>query len=70
MGKGGISGGAGTRKIEYSAESVMELDSTGDGPDANGEVSVSFKMSKNRNGIIGRTIDLKFNGALQRYREV
>jgi replicative DNA helicase len=70
MEKGGISGGAGTRKIEYSAESVMELDSTGDGPDANGEVSVSFKMSKNRNGIIGRTIDLKFNGALQRYREV
>ncbi|OQC06332.1 MAG: Replicative DNA helicase [Candidatus Hydrogenedentes bacterium ADurb.Bin101] len=70
MDKGGISGGAGTRKIEYSAESVIELDSTNGGPDANGEASVSLKLSKNRNGVIGRSVELRFNGALQRYREV
>jgi len=70
MDKGGVSGGAGTRKIEYSAESVIELDSTNGGPDANGEVSVSLKLSKNRSGVIGRSVELRFNGALQRYREV
>lgn len=70
MERGGLSGGAGTRKIEYSAESVVELDSTNGGPDAHGEVAISLKLSKNRNGVIGRPVELRFNGALQRYREV
>ena len=29
-----------------------------------------LKLSKNRNGVIGRPVELRFNGALQRYREV
>ncbi|MCX6344904.1 MAG: AAA family ATPase [Armatimonadetes bacterium] len=70
METGGISAGAGTRKIEYSAESVMELNSVNDIPDASGELSVILKLSKNRNGIIGRPIELRFNGAIQRFREV
>jgi len=70
MDKGGLSGGAGTRKIEYSAESVIELDAASGSPDANGEASISLKLSKNRNGIIGRPVELRFNGALQTYREL
>jgi replicative DNA helicase len=70
MEKGGLSGGAGTRKIEYSAESVIELDAEEKTPDGNGEVAMVLKLSKNRNGIAGRPVSLRFNGALQRYREV
>lgn len=70
MDKGGLSGGAGTRKIEYSAESVIELNATSGSPDANGDTSISLKLSKNRNGIIGRPVELYFNGALQKYHEV
>lgn len=69
MSSGGQSGGAGTRKIEYSAESVIELDATSCSPDASGEVPVTLKLSKNRNGAMGRSVELRFNGALQRYRE-
>ena len=70
MNSGGLSGGAGTRKIEYSAESVIELDSDGNGPDASLETGITLKLSKNRNGIMGKGVDLKFNGAQQRFREV
>jgi len=67
--KGGLSGGAGTRKIEYSAESVIELDSDGDGK-GKLEVDVKLKLSKNRNGEKGRPVNLVFHGALQTFREV
>lgn len=67
---GGIMAGAGTRKIAYSAESVIELDSTDKASDANMEKAVTMKLSKNRNGDTGRPVDLKFNGALMKFREV
>lgn len=68
---GGMSAGAGTRKIEYSAESVIELDTDKDAPlDANLERGVTLELSKNRNGEYGKPIALKFNGALMRFREV
>lgn len=71
MREGGLSAGAGTRKIEYSAETVIELDADSEsGADANHEKTVNLKVSKNRNGEIGRTVSLKFNGALQSFREV
>lgn len=67
---GGVGAGAGTRKIEYGAETVIELDrTTTSAPSATGEVEVILKISKNRNGAIGRPITLRFNGALQRYQE-
>lgn len=70
MERGGVNAGAGSRKIEYGAESVIELNRDIDAkPDANNEVEVSLKFSKNRNGSIGRPVELRFNGALQRYRE-
>lgn len=71
MSEGGLSAGAGTRKFEYGAESVLDL--TGDAkasPDAAGEIDVALKLEKNRNGAAGREIPLKFHGALQRFREV
>jgi replicative DNA helicase len=71
MSAGGLSAGAGTRKFEYGAESVLDL--TGEAkaaPDAAGEIDVTLRLEKNRNGAAGREIKLKFHGALQRFREV
>lgn len=67
MAKGGLSGGAGTRKIEYSAESVIELDAQCE-PNLNGETSVVLRLSKNRNGESNKSVDLTFHGATQTYR--
>jgi replicative DNA helicase len=70
MSAGGMSASAGTRKFEYAAESVFELNREKDTPpDAAGEVPLTLTLSKNRNGSPGRTIKLKFHGALQRFRE-
>ncbi len=68
--RGRMSAAAGPRKIEYSAETILELGSEGNIPGANDEVPVSLKLSKNRNGVIGRSVELRFNGALQTYREI
>lgn len=70
MDKGGLSAGAGSRKIEYGAESVLDLDCDKDvREDANGEKPVSLRLAKNRNGAAGRKVALRFHGALQRYVE-
>jgi replicative DNA helicase len=66
---GGVNAGAGSRKIEYGAESVIDLERDADSrEDAQGEVPVTLKLSKNRNGAAGRKIDLRFHGALQQFR--
>jgi replicative DNA helicase len=71
MDRGGLSAGAGHRGIEYGAESVFDLGCKPDVvPDTNGEIAVTLKIEKNRNGAKGKKIDLLFHGALQRYREV
>lgn len=70
MSKGGLSAGAGTRKIEYGAETVLDLDvDDEDDEDAEGERCVSLKLAKNRSGRAGRKIALLFHGAQQRFRE-
>lgn len=69
MKNGGLSAGAGTRKIEYGAELVLDLTSDQDaGFDLMGEKSVELKIVKNRNGDRGEC-PLLFHGALQRFRE-
>lgn len=70
MQKGGVSAGAGSRKIEYGAESVLDLN-VADGAiaDASGEKPVTLRFSKNRNGAAGASVSLLFHGALQRFRE-
>lgn len=68
MRSGGQSAGAGTRKIEYGAESVLELDAKEESFDASGEIAVTLTISKNRNGTTGK-VGLRFCGRLQSYRE-
>ena len=71
MQAGGLSAGAGTRKIEYGAETVLDLErDPTDRQDAAGEVEVQLKLAKNRNGAAGKAVKLTFHGALQKFREV
>jgi hypothetical protein len=66
---GGQSASAGTRRFEYGAESVIELNLSDDSPD--GKIKkVTAKISKNRHGIAGRSISMSFNGALQTFTEI
>jgi len=72
MKEGGLSAGAGTRKIEYGAETVIDLErpkGASAEPDMQGEVEISVKLSKNRHGSPGKSFSLLFHGALQRFRE-
>ena len=71
MSAGGLNAGAGSRKIEYGAESVIDLSKKEKDakPDANGEIEVILKIEKNRNGVTGKPMELRFHGALQRYKE-
>ena len=62
---GGISAGAASRKIEYSAEAVIELECI---DAARGAVNLRFV--KNRNGRAGVTIGFRFSGATQRFEEI
>jgi replicative DNA helicase len=67
---GGANSGAGTRRIEYGAEVVLDLYREKDArEDGAGEVEVTLKFAKNRNGAAGKSVKLLFNGALQRFRE-
>jgi replicative DNA helicase len=70
MQKGGLSASAGHRAFEYGAESVIELDRDMDkAPDRDGTVPVTLRLLKNRNGAVGDSIRLRFDGALQRFSE-
>ena len=71
MASAGQSAGAGTRKLEYQADTVLALQREGQDwtPDAAGEYSVSVKVAKNRNGATGPSVPLRFHGALQAFRE-
>jgi replicative DNA helicase len=70
MKTGGQSAGAGSRRIEYGAESVLDLHRDEDTkPDINGEVPVEVRFAKNRNGCAGKAVKLHFHGALQKFRE-
>lgn len=67
---GGVNAGAGTRKIEYGAETVIDLDRKEDArEDGGGKMDVVLKLVKNRHGAPGKPIALKFNGALQAFGE-
>jgi replicative DNA helicase len=71
MSGGGLSAGAGTRKIEYGAETVIDLERARDvRPDGAGEVDITLTLRKNRHGAAGAPLKLRFNGALQRFQEV
>ena len=70
MKSGGLNAGAGSRKIEYGAESVFDLDrDMNEQPNGAGEHLINLRIPKNRHGIQGVEIPLFFNGALQQFRE-
>jgi len=70
MKTGGLSAGAGSRKIEYGAETVLDLSVSEDAlENASGEKPVKLRFSKNRNGAAGAAVELAFHGALQRFTE-
>lgn len=68
--KGGVNSGAGHRQIEYGAEVVIDLQRDEKAhADGAGDVDVVLKLAKNRHGAAGKSVTLKFNGALQSFRE-
>lgn len=72
MKSGGLSAGAGTRKLEYSAECVIDLRRAEEAgrprrENAEGEVEVEAALVKNRNGAAGATVPLLFHGATQTF---
>lgn len=70
MERGGQSAGAGTRKIEYSSETVIDLKRAADTkPDGAGEVPLIVTLNKNRHGATGKQLEFRFNGALQMFKE-
>lgn len=71
MKDGGVNAGAGTRRIEYGAETMIDLDREKDSQeDGAGEFNITLRLAKNRHGAAGKSIALKFNGALQQFREL
>jgi replicative DNA helicase len=70
-GNASLNAGAGTRKIEYQCETVLDLDRKSETfEDGAGEIDVTLRLAKNRHGAAGKSVPLKFNGALQRFSEV
>lgn len=68
MKTGGLGSGAGSRKIEYQAETQFDLNRGDDAePDVEGFIQTELRLSKNRNGVAGAKIDLKFHGARQEF---
>ena len=73
---GGMHASKGSGDIEYMTETVIDLErkknkeGTEVGPDAAEEIDIQAKIHKNRNGVAGTSIDLKFSGRLQHFREV
>lgn len=70
---GGLHAGKGSGDLEYIAETVIDLTRRNDKdkmPDFNGEVEVTATLHKNRHGIPGISVPLKFSGRLQRFREI
>jgi replicative DNA helicase len=69
MQSGGQSAGAGTRKLEYGAETMFDLEPSKDPYDANGQKPVKLTLAKNRHGSPGEQVNLLFEGRCQRYAE-
>jgi replicative DNA helicase len=60
----------GTGRYEYIAESVWDLDrDTGQEPDALQRTKAELTILKNRHGSAGVSIDLEFEGRLQKFTE-
>lgn len=67
MKSGGLSAGAGTRKLEYGAESVLDLSRVDEREDAGSAVGVTARLVKNRSGASGKETRFSFHGATQTF---
>jgi hypothetical protein len=72
MTSGGLNAAAGSRKFEYTGESVLDLgvDEKGGPLPGPGETAVVLHVAKNRNGAAGKRLHLAFHGALQRFADL
>lgn len=68
-GEGGLYGGAGTRKIAYCAEAVIELMVKDEDRDTKDEYAVIAKCQKNRHGRAGQRVAFMFNPSVMTFRE-
>ena len=69
MARGGLDAGAGSRKLEYGAVTVMDLEREDDAGTPGAPMPVTLKLPKNRNNSPGGKVRLLFNGALQHFTE-
>ena len=70
MQRGGMSASAGSRKFEYIAETVIDLEKDpAAAMDADGKVRVLVSVAKNRHGAAGQEILMTFRGAKQQFAE-
>ena len=67
--KGGQSAGAGTRVIEYGAETVIELANVSKTMDPDKWRTLDVVLSKNRHGEVDAKIPLEWSGRLQTFRK-
>jgi len=65
MKSGGLSAGAGTRKLEYGAESVIDLSRVDEREEAGAGANVTARLVKNRSGAAGKETRFLFHGATQ-----
>jgi replicative DNA helicase len=67
---GGLFAAKGSGSVEYLAETVLGLERSDDAqPDAAGEVGIELRTLKNRHGHAGGSVELRFCGRLQSFRE-
>lgn len=67
MDKGGLNAAAGTRRFEFAAETVIDLDRKDEGD--SGRYDITLSVCKNRNGQVKPGINLRFDARYQRFEE-
>ncbi|MHB8323701.1 MAG: RAD55 family ATPase [Candidatus Dormibacteria bacterium] len=67
---GGLNAAAGTRKFEYGAHSVLDLERAENAILGSWPMRVDLTIHKNRSGSAGQKIPLEFDGRVQTYTEV
>lgn len=65
----GQSSGAGTRVIEYGAETVIALSKVSEHADGDGWKTLVLSLPKNRHGQVNKEIDFEWNGDYQEFRK-
>jgi replicative DNA helicase len=66
----GLHSSKGSGDLEYSAETVIDLNRQKDDTDSKGEVEVTATAYKNRNGVVGKKYSFQFEPRLQKFREI